>query len=179
MRIMIKTTIIDTPLGEMTAAATKEGVCLLKFSEREKSAMEFEKLVLIFNTEIRQGTNKHLRSLKKQLKEYFKGKRKEFVVPLAYHGTDFQKSVWESLMNIPYGKTVSYLAQAESLNNPRAVRAVAGANGSNPVAILIPCHRVIGSDGDLTGYGGGLERKRWLIDHERKYTGQPVDGTLF
>jgi len=179
MGIMIKTTIIETPLGEMAAAATKEGVCLLEFREKAGSPPEFDKLALIFNTEIRHGTNRHLRNLRKQLKEYFKGKRKEFSVPLAYQGTEFQKSVWESLLNIPYGKTVSYMDQAGSINKPRAARAVANANGSNPVAIVIPCHRVIGSDGDLTGYGGGLERKRWLIDHERKHSGQPVDGTLF
>jgi AraC family transcriptional regulator of adaptative response/methylated-DNA-[protein]-cysteine methyltransferase len=176
---MIKTTIIETPLGEMAAAATKEGICLLEFLEREKSAFEFDNLALVFETEVVPGTNRHLRSLKKQLKEYFKGKRKEFTLHMIYPGTEFQQSVWVALLKIPYGKTISYLEQAESIHNPKAVRAVAKANGSNRIAILIPCHRVIGSDGDLTGYGGGLERKRWLIDHERKYSGQPVDGTLF
>ncbi len=176
---MIRTTLIDTPIGKMMAASTKDGVCLLEFYESENSFHNLDKLAHTLNTEIKEGTNKHLRRLKKQLMEYFKGKRKEFSVALDYQGTDFQKSVWKSLVGIPYGKTITYQQQAHIINNPRAARAVAGANGSNPVAIVIPCHRVIGADGDLTGYGGGLERKQWLIDHERRYSGQPVDGILF
>jgi AraC family transcriptional regulator of adaptative response/methylated-DNA-[protein]-cysteine methyltransferase len=128
---------------------------------------------------VKPGTNKHLRALKKQLKEYFRGKRREFTLELITPGTDFQREVWESLKLIPYGETISYLEQARMMNNPGAFRAVAGANGSNRIAIVIPCHRVIGSDGDLVGYGGGLDKKRWLIDHERKFSGKPVNGILF
>ncbi len=176
---MIKTTTIETPLGEMSAAATKDGICLLEFTSRPALESEFNRLALTFNETVKPGTNKHLRALKKQLKEYFRGKRKEFQLPLITTGTDFQLEVWNALKKIPYGETTTYLEQAKAISNPGAVRAVAGANGSNRIAIVIPCHRVIGSDGDLVGYGGGLEKKRWLIDHERKFSGKPVDGTLF
>ncbi len=176
---MIKTIIIESPLGDMAAAATKDGICLLEFTSRPALESEFNRMALTFNESVKTGSNKHLRALKKQLKEYFKGKRTEFSLPLITSGTDFQLTVWDVLKKIPYGKTISYLEQAKSIKNPGAVRAVAGANGSNRIAIIIPCHRVIGSDGDLVGYGGGLEKKKWLIDHERKYSGKPIDRTLF
>jgi AraC family transcriptional regulator, regulatory protein of adaptative response / methylated-DNA-[protein]-cysteine methyltransferase len=176
---MIKTTIIETPIGEMAAAATKEGICLLEFTSRPALESEFNKLALSFNETVKSGSNKHLRALKKQLKEYFRGKRKEFSLPLITPGTDFQHSAWDILRKIPYGTTISYLEQARLIKNPGAVRAVAAANGSNRIAIILPCHRVIGSDGNLIGYGGGLDKKRWLIDHEKKYSGKPIDGTLF
>jgi AraC family transcriptional regulator of adaptative response/methylated-DNA-[protein]-cysteine methyltransferase len=176
---MIKTTVIETPIGEMAVAATKDGICLLEFIENRILSSEFENLARKFNMDVKSGVNRHLRALKKQLKEYFKGKRKEFSVSLVIPGTEFQQAVWDVLRKIPYGTTISYLEQAKLIKNPGAVRAVASANGSNPVAIIIPCHRVIGSGGALIGYGGGLERKRWLIVHEKKYSGQPVNGTLF
>lgn len=176
---MIKTATIETPIGEMRAAAIKEGICLLEFSDSKRARSELEDLARLYNTTAESGSNRHLRTLKKQLKEYFKGKRKEFSVSLVTPGTEFQRKVWNNLLKIPYGTTVSYLQQAKQINNPGAVRAVANANGSNRIAIIIPCHRVIGSEGNLTGYGGGIERKRWLLDHEKKYSGQPVDGILF
>ena len=176
---MIKTTTIETPLGEMAAAATKDGICLLEFSDRRTLDSEFKNLAWTFNETVKPGGNKHLRALKKQLKEYFKGKRKEFSLSVVTPGTGFQQAAWDVLRKIPYGTTISYLEQAKLINYPSAVRAVANANGSNRIAIVIPCHRVIGSDGNLIGYGGGLERKRWLIDHEKKYSGQPVNGMLF
>ncbi len=176
---MIKTTLIETPLGEMTAAATKEGICLLAFTDRKTLDDEFKDLSYIFHTTVKRGINRHLRALRKQLKEYFRGRRKEFSLSLITPGTDFQVAVWKQLQKIPYGSTSSYLEQAEQLENPRAVRAVAAANGANRIAVVIPCHRVIGSDGSLIGYGGGLERKKWLIDHEKRCSGQPVNGTLF
>lgn len=101
-----------------------------------------------------------------QLDEYFCGKRKSFSLPLLLEGTDFQRQVWNRLTEIPYGKTISYQAVAEGINNPKAVRAVGQANNRNPIAILVPCHRVIGKNGGLTGYGGGLWRKEWLLAHE-------------
>ncbi|HNR41643.1 MAG TPA: methylated-DNA--[protein]-cysteine S-methyltransferase [Bacteroidales bacterium] len=176
---MIKIATIETPIGEMTVAAIKEGICMLEFTEARKPGADYAKLRQIFNMDADFGTNRHTRALKKQLKEYFSGKRKEFSVPLFYHGSDFQKSVWRILEKIPYGKTISYMQLAEMLNNPKAIRAAANATGSNPLAIIIPCHRVVGSDGELTGYRGGIERKSWLIDHERRFSGQPVDGILF
>ena len=107
-----------------------------------------------------------LPSAVRQLDEYFTGKRRDFNLPLALRGTPFQEQVWQALTEIPYGATWSYGQLAERIGNPRAVRAVGLANGRNPISILVPCHRVIGADGSLTGYGGGLERKRWLLAHE-------------
>lgn len=101
-----------------------------------------------------------------QLKEYFKGVRKDFSLKLSPEGTIFQNVVWNELMNIPYGKTRSYMEQSKAVGNVKAIRAVASANGRNPIAIIIPCHRVIGSDNSLTGYAGGLWRKKWLLEHE-------------
>lgn len=103
-----------------------------------------------------------------QLDEYFRGARREFDVPLLHVGTDFQKRVWRSLMTIPYGVTVSYGEMARRIGSPRSVRALANANGANPISILVPCHRVIGSGGSLTGYGGGLDAKNYLLRHEVK-----------
>jgi methylated-DNA-[protein]-cysteine S-methyltransferase len=102
----------------------------------------------------------------RQLTEYFAGTRREFDLPLRLRGTEFQKRVWQELTEIPYGQTWSYGELAKRINNPSASRAVGLANGRNPISILVPCHRVIGADGSLTGYGGGLERKRWLLAHE-------------
>jgi methylated-DNA-[protein]-cysteine S-methyltransferase len=101
-----------------------------------------------------------------QLEQYFAGERVEFDLPLDMRGTDFQRNVWEALLTIPYGETRSYGEIAKQIGRPDRARAVGAANGSNPVSIIVPCHRVIGSDGSLTGYGGGLPRKRWLLDHE-------------
>jgi methylated-DNA-[protein]-cysteine S-methyltransferase len=101
-----------------------------------------------------------------QFVEYFEGKRKEFHLKLNPQGTDFQKRVWNALLEIPYGKTTSYLELSKTLGDVKAIRAVAAANGKNPLWIIVPCHRVIGSNGDLTGYAGGLHRKKWLIAHE-------------
>lgn len=104
-----------------------------------------------------------------QLDEYFAGNRKNFDLPIYQEGTAFQKSVWNALTNIPYGQTISYLELAKRINNIKAIRAVGTTNGSNNNAIIVPCHRVIGSNGNLTGYGGGLWRKKWLLDHEAKH----------
>ena len=176
---MIKITNIETPLGEMIAGATDEGICLLEFSDRRMLPTEYKDLIRLLKTTIEDGENKHLKTLRKQLKEYFDGKRKEFDLPLVTPGTEFQQAVWRELQNIQFGSTRSYHDQSVALNRPDSVRAVANANGMNRISIIIPCHRVIGSDGHLTGYGGGLKRKKWLLDHEKKYSGKPVDLSLF
>ncbi|MDO9340792.1 MAG: methylated-DNA--[protein]-cysteine S-methyltransferase [Bacteroidales bacterium] len=176
---MIKTIKIETPLGVMIAGATDEGVCLLEFSDRRMLNTEYKDLAKHFKTTIQEGENKHFEILGKQLKEYFEGSRKEFSVPLITPGTTFQQAVWKELMNIPYGTTRSYQEQSVALGKPDSIRAVANANGMNRISIIIPCHRVIGSDGRLTGYGGGLKRKRWLIDHEKKHSGNTFDLSLF
>lgn len=112
------------------------------------------------------GTNSHIDLAVQELNEYFDGKRKDFSVKVVPQGTKFQLSVWLELMKIPFGKTISYSELAKRLGDPLLTRAVGTANGSNPISIIIPCHRVIGANGHLTGYGGGIERKRWLLDHE-------------
>ncbi len=179
MNKMIKITKIETPLGEMVAGATKYGICLLEFSDRVNLPSEYEEIAKLLDTTIKPGSNLHIWYLKKQLKEYFKGKRKKFSVKLVTPGSDFQKTVWEELRKIPYGKTISYHEQAALLSNKGATRAVGHANASNRIAIVIPCHRVIGADGALIGYGGGLARKKWLLDHERRHSGKAVELDLF
>jgi AraC family transcriptional regulator of adaptative response/methylated-DNA-[protein]-cysteine methyltransferase len=176
---MIRTIKIETPVGEMVAAASRDGICLLEFTDGRSIADLVEPIAGILELGVKEGSNKHLRSLKKQLREYFKGKRKEFSVPLVTTGTDFQKAVWNNLLKIPFGTTLSYGEQAVNLKNKKSARAVAQANSANRIAILIPCHRIIGSDGSLVGYGGGLERKKWLLNHERKYSGKAVELDLF
>lgn len=176
---MIKTIRIETPIGEMIAGATDEGICLLEFSDRRMLPTEYKDLKRLLKTTLEEGENKHLKTLRKQLKEYFSGQRKEFTIPLVTPGSEFQQAVWKELQNIPFGSTRSYNEQSIALNKPDSVRAVANANGMNRISLVIPCHRVIGSDGHLTGYGGGLKRKKWLLDHEKKYSGKAVDLTLF
>ncbi|ULC59810.1 methylated-DNA--[protein]-cysteine S-methyltransferase [Flaviramulus sp. BrNp1-15] len=109
-----------------------------------------------------------------QLNEYFDGSRKQFDLKINPQGTDFQKKVWNELLTIPYGKTTSYLELSKQLGDVKAIRAVANANGKNPLWIIIPCHRVIGSDGSLTGYAGGLHRKKWLLEHESPFKQQSL-----
>jgi len=176
---MILTVKIESPLGELIAGATDEGVCLLEFNDRKRAASECRDLVKLLNQQLEEGDNKHLKLLKKELDEYFNGSLKKFSIPLVTPGTDFQQEVWKELLEIPYGTTRSYQEQAKALRIPDSVRAVASANGKNRISIIIPCHRVIGSNGRLTGYGGGLKRKKWLLDHEKKYSGKPVDILLF
>lgn len=176
---MIRFRKIETPLGTMTAAATDEGICLLEFSDRNTLPAEYHELEKLLNQKFEEGDNQNISMLEEQLKEYFNGLRKEFDINMITPGTDFQKSVWRELCNIPYGSTRSYTEQSEALGKPLAIRAIANANGMNRIAIVIPCHRVIGANGSLVGYGGGLRRKQWLLDHEKKYSGQAVDLSLF
>lgn len=160
---------IETPIGTMLAGATADGICLLEFTDRRMLETEFKILRTRLNATLLQGENEHFGQLRTQLAEYFAGERQEFTMPLVFTGTPFQESVWHALLAIPSGQTRSYQEQAIYLNRPKSVRAVANANGMNKISILIPCHRVIGSDGSLTGYGGGLWRKQWLLAHEAKY----------
>jgi AraC family transcriptional regulator of adaptative response/methylated-DNA-[protein]-cysteine methyltransferase len=167
-----------TPLGPMFACATDRGVCLLEFTNRKMLETEFKDLMKRLDAVILPGKNQYLDQVQQELQEYFDGKRMHFTLSLHTPGTDFQQSVWEMLKEIPFGETRSYKQQAIKLNKPNAVRAVASANGMNRVAIIIPCHRVIGSNGDLTGYAGGLSRKKWLLDHEKKHSGKAIQQEL-
>ncbi|MCK0126778.1 methylated-DNA--[protein]-cysteine S-methyltransferase [Gelidibacter sp. F2691] len=158
---------VTTPLGPMFVCATDKGICLLEFVDRRMLETEFKDLQKLLNANIISGENEHIKQAKKEIKEYFEGSRKQFEVQLETPGTAFQNSVWNCLQEIEYGTTATYQEQAEKINNPKAIRAVASANGYNRISIIVPCHRVIGKDGKLTGYGGGIERKKWLIEHER------------
>ncbi len=158
--------ILDTPLGKMLACATKDGICMLEFIDRRAFVTELKDLKRMLRATIEPGTNKHLKQVEKELNEYFEKKRKKFDVALITSGTDFQNAVWKKLLDIPYGETRSYKQQSIALGNLGAIRAVGTANGANRISIIVPCHRVIGEDGNLTGYGGGLKRKRWLLDFE-------------
>ena len=159
---------IETPIGKMVACATDMGVCLLEFLGRKKFDHQFESLIKYIPGKIIENETSILQKLKVELSEYFNGKRREFTVPLQFAGTDFHKSVWNELLKIPYGKTFSYKQIAEKIGNPKAVRAVANANALNKISIIVPCHRVIGSNGSLTGYASGLDKKRWLLNLENK-----------
>lgn len=156
--ISLATTVIDTPVGKMRAAATDRGLCALLFPNKETDWPES------LGSE---RARAHLAATRKALKEYFSGKRKEFSdIALDMQGTVFQRSVWSALLAIPFGETRSYGDIARQIGNPKAVRAVGLANGQNPVPVIVPCHRVIGANGKLTGFGGGIETKHWLLAHE-------------
>ncbi len=167
--LVLKAEWIDTPIGAMLAIADDKGLYLLEFTSRRGLEREIERMRSKYKAVILPGGTPVIDQLKTELASYFKGDLKTFKTPLIYCGTAFQGQVWDALQEIPYGSTRSYAEQAEHIGNPNAVRAVARANGCNQIAIIIPCHRVIGSDGSLTGYAGGLARKEWLLAHERKH----------
>lgn len=158
---------INTPLGTMVAVCDAAQLHLLEFADRVELPKELKKLGAEIGA-ISPGQTKITRALLDQLARYFDGGLEQFDVALALHGTEFTKTVWNALLKLPFGTTTSYGALSESSGNPDAVRAVARANGANQIAILIPCHRVIGADGTLTGYAGGLWRKRALLALESK-----------
>jgi AraC family transcriptional regulator of adaptative response/methylated-DNA-[protein]-cysteine methyltransferase len=168
-RGLVTVTRLLTPLGPMMAGATEEGICLLEFVDRRMIETQLARLRQRLSAEILSGSSPHFAPLNAQLAEYFSGTRRAFDLPLVLAGTPFQEKVWEGLRTIPYGTTRSYQEQAQRLGIPEAVRAVARANGDNRIAILVPCHRVIGKDGKLVGYGGGLWRKQHLLDLEREH----------
>ena len=151
----------------MWITASHRGVCLAEFAGTQRIERESRDLERLFNARTERGENEHTQQAARELTEYFRGERQTFSVALDTPGTDFQRQVWAALRDIPFGTTTHYQALAAQINKPAAVRAVAAANGANRVSILIPCHRVIGKDGSLTGYGGGIQRKAWLLAHER------------
>ena len=156
----METCIINSPLGFTKIIGDEDGIASVTVLNSEEKA-----------TDIIPDT---LEDCVIQLHEYFEGIRKEFDLKLNPDGTDFQKKVWKGLVQIPYGKTISYLNLSKELGDVKAIRAVANANGKNPLWIIMPCHRVIGSDGSLTGYAGGLHRKQWLLEHESPYKQQSL-----
>lgn len=159
----------ETPIGAMFVATTDTGICLLEFTDRRMLERELGELQKIFSAAIVYGTHRIIKLARSQMEEYFAGSRYRFDLPLDTPGSDFRISVWNQLKKIPYGQTSSYGQMAAAIGKPKAQRAVGAANGENRVAIVIPCHRVIGGDGTLVGYGGGLDRKKWLLEHEAKH----------
>ncbi|MFZ4827220.1 MAG: bifunctional transcriptional activator/DNA repair enzyme AdaA [Phototrophicaceae bacterium] len=158
---------VDTPLGAMVALADESALMLLEFVDRDGLEAEIRNLQKALGYGVVTGENVVLQQLRDDLARYFDGTLHDFTTPYQVVGTDFQKQVWAGLATIPYGETRSYRDMATALGNPAAVRAVARANASNKLAIIIPCHRVISSSGELAGYAGGVARKRWLLEHER------------
>jgi methylated-DNA-[protein]-cysteine S-methyltransferase len=148
----------QSPIGVMEINGTEDAICSIMFVEREE----------IINT-IQEETPIVLKECFNQIDEYFKGKRQTFTFPLTLEGTDFQQTVWKALVNIPFGVTGTYKELALRINHEKAVRAVGHANGRNQLSIVVPCHRIIGSNGKLTGYAGGLWRKEWLLRHEGSF----------
>lgn len=161
----------ETPIGDMYAVSSDQGICLLEFTERKELNKELKELAKHFETDIQEGESDYLTQLKKELTDYFNGELKSFTIPLIFTGSDFQKKVWNALLEVPYGETRTYMEQTLVLGDPKAIRAVASANGRNKIAIVVPCHRIIGSDGSLTGYAGGIDRKRFLLNLEREIAG--------
>lgn len=164
MALQLHCMTIPTPLGEMLALASDRGLCLLEFVGQERLEREIAQVRKARDAaqEV-PGQTPILMQTRAQLAEYFAGQRQGFDVALDLVGTDFQQRVWQTLLRIPFGQTWSYAQEAQALGQPSAVRAVANANGHNKISIIVPCHRVIGSNGTLTGYGGGLPRKRALL----------------
>lgn len=161
---------IPTPLGEMTAIASDRGIVLFDFTDSLHFEREMQGIGRYLpGRRITEGSHPFLTQLAEEIREYFAGIRREFGVPLHPVGTPFQLRAWAALLTIPYGTTCSYAEEARMIGRPRAVRAVAGANGRNRLPILIPCHRVIGSDGSLTGYSSGIGRKTELLRLERSF----------
>ncbi len=164
---IVNITRIETDLGLMIAGATDKGVCMFEFADYKHIDLELRQLEAEFKAPLVDGDNPHFAALREQLDQYFKGERREFDIPLDLAGTEFQKQVWLALLKIPYGCTTTYAKQAGLIGKPSAVRAVANANGKNKISIILPCHRVIGADGTLTGYGGGIWRKKKLLEMEQ------------
>ncbi len=147
----METVFIQTPLGIAKIEGDENGISIISVNQEGDLSSEIPK---------------NLKNSVTQLNEYFEGKREEFTFKLNPKGTEFQQKVWQELLKIPFGKTMSYLDLSKKLGDVKAIRAVASANGKNPLWIVVPCHRVIGTDGSLTGYAGGLWRKKWLLEHE-------------
>jgi O-6-methylguanine DNA methyltransferase len=159
---------IQSPVGIFLAGTIDNKCCMFEFKHRKTISQIVEKKKKQYDAEFVYTENELHLQIKNQVDQYFEGELTEFSIPLDQQGTDFQISVWKELMKIPIGTTISYGELAKRVGRPKAVRAVGSANGANNIAIIIPCHRVIRSDGDLQGYGGGIDKKRKLIKHERK-----------
>lgn len=169
---ILKSSWIDTQLGPMLAIADEEFLYLLEFDDRQGLEREIERLCIHMNAAIVPGHTKVTQQIEVELQKYFEGALKKFETPIRLLGSPFQKLVWGELMRISYGETRTYSDQARAIGKETAYRAVANANRNNQLAIIIPCHRIINSNGKLGGYSGGINRKKWLITHEREHQHQ-------
>lgn len=165
---LLKSSWIDTPLGTMIVIGDDSHIHLLEFTNRKGLEREIQWLMKSAQATIIPGMTEPIHHIDNELQQYFVGELKQFKTPIQLHGTPFQQKVWETLRTIPFGETRSYADIATTIGKPTAYRAVAQANGANPLALIVPCHRVIASDGKLAGYGGGVVRKKWLIQHEKR-----------
>jgi len=167
-RCILHTHWLETRLGQMIAIGDEQHLLLLEFAQPQRLERMIPWLRRKTGAALVPGSTAPLRNIEAELRAYFAGERRAFSTPIRPIGSPFQMEVWRTLQTIPYGETVTYAELAAHVGQPAAVRAVGSANGANPLAIIVPCHRVIGANGDLTGYGGGLARKRWLLDHEQE-----------
>ena len=165
-RGVIKTRLYESPCGTMTLGSFGDKLCLCEWHTDKHGELACRRLKRILNACLEEDTSGIIEKAAAQLNEFFAGRRRVFDVPLLLIGTDFQKTVWGELMNVPFGKTLSYGEMARRIGRAKAVRAVANANGANPVCIFVPCHGIIGSDHSLTGYAGGIDAKRRLLELE-------------
>jgi len=166
----IETQVCKTPVGELIIGSYGEKLCLCDWKYRKMRISIDKRIRDYLQSDFVDDNSLIITQTINQLKEYFCGSRKQFSVPVLLIGTDFQKKVWDALLEIPYGSKISYMELAERINNPDAIRAVASANGANALSLIIPCHRVIGSHGELVGYAGGIEAKRKILDIENGFS---------
>ncbi len=169
---MIQIQTVKTKIGELLLGSFEDRLCLLDYKYRKMRSAVDNRIQRAFGCGYVEESNDLLKEAEQQIEQYLHGHRKEFSIPYLFAGTDFQKSVWTALAKIPYGKTVSYLELSRSIDNEKAVRAVAAANGANSMSIIIPCHRIIGSSGELVGYAGGLDVKKRLLILEGSFHNQ-------
>jgi methylated-DNA-[protein]-cysteine S-methyltransferase len=178
MSANISITYYKSPVGELILGSYQGKLCLADWHYRKMRKRIDLRIQQSLDANYIENDTTILRETIKQFEEYFKGERKDFGIPIELVGTDFQKNVWSKLLEIPYGKTYSYIELSKKLGDVKAVRAVASANGANAISILVPCHRIIGSDGSLIGYAGGLTAKKKLLELERIHTGQSIQTRL-
>lgn len=167
---IIDTTYYKSTYGELLIGSFDDKLCLCDWRYRKQRELIDKRLQTLTNSEFKENLTPVIQETINQLEAYFKGKRQSFDIQLKLIGSYFQQSVWEELLKIPYGKTISYLELSKKLNNEKAIRAVASANGANAISIIVPCHRVVGSHGELTGYAGGIRVKEKLLALERLHT---------
>lgn len=164
-----------TPFGELILGSFEDKLCLADWRFRKMRSSIDRRITTGLSAQFEQSESLVIKQTRTQLSEYLDGKRKEFDIPLLLIGTDFQKAVWNELLQIPYGKTMTYLDLSKKINNEKAIRAVASANGANAISIIVPCHRIIGSDGKLIGYAGGLKVKSQLLSTENVRLSMQID----